>query len=106
FRPEVTEFQRDNVKARFLDLQNKCLRDGKPYIREIVGGEPNGGEGAERGFEQGYVVRFASQGDRNYYVGTPTIADPAHDAFKAFVGPLLEPGPGGVLVFDFDAGHA
>ena len=53
--------------------------------------------------EQGFVVTFASAGDRNYYVGEPVISDsrfidPVHADFKAFVGPLLA--PGGVLVFD------
>jgi hypothetical protein len=45
---------------------------------------------------------LASQGDRNFYVGEPIVADPAHfdhehAAFKAFVGPLLA----GAQVFDF-----
>ena len=52
----------------------------------------------------------APGGDRNYYVGQPVIDpvhaqfyDPAHLAFKNFVGPMLETPvvPGGVFVFDF-----
>lgn len=105
FRTTALPADRDEVKRRFLALGDACRRDGRPYILDIVAGEPNGGEGAERGFEQGFVLRFASEGDRNYYVGTPVVSDPkccdpAHDAFKRIVGPLLAE-DGGVLVFDF-----
>ena len=53
------------------------------------------------------MLRFASEGDRNYYCGGPIVTDaalydPAHDAFKHFVGPLLADATG-VLVFDFAA---
>lgn len=101
FRPDASAEERAEVKRRFLALGSQCLRDGRPYIRDVVGGEPNGGEGAERGFEQGFVLRFASEGDRNYYIGTPSITDPAHEAFKRFVGPLLAHDEAPVLVFDF-----
>jgi hypothetical protein len=39
---------------------------------------------------------------RNYFVGRPFHFpyDPHHDAFKQFVGPLLDP-KDGVIVFDF-----
>ncbi len=68
------------------------------------------GEGASQGFEQRIVVTFKSQGDRNYYVGQPVVTDsnycdPAHQAFKDFVGPLLERDDAGnvtgVIVMDF-----
>ena len=106
-KPSVSDTERDEVVRRFLALGQACLRDGQPYIREIVAGRPNGGEGAERGFELGFVLRFASEGDRNYYCGGPIVTDaalcdPAHDAFKHFVGPLLADATG-VLVFDFAA---
>ena len=107
FDPSVLAAAREDVKRRFLALGDACRRAGRPYIRDIVAGEPNGGEGAERGFEQGFVLRFASEGDRNYYVGEPVVSDPAcrdpaHDAFKQVVGPLLAK-EAGVLVFDFAA---
>lgn len=105
-RPDAAAAARAEVVRSFLDLGRTCLRDGRPYIRDIAAGPANGGEGAERGFELGFVLRFASEGDRNFYAGTPVIndpalMDPAHAAFKAFVGPLLA--PDGVLVFDFAA---
>lgn len=99
----VSESDRAEVTRRFLALGQACLRDGKPYIRDIVAGTPNGGEGVERGYELGFVLRFASEGDRNFYAGVPNPTDPAHKAFQGFVGPLLA--EGGVLVFDFATGR-
>ncbi|MDX7949591.1 Dabb family protein [Lichenihabitans sp. Uapishka_5] len=100
---------RAEVVRRFLDLGRTCQRDGRPYIRDIVAGAANGGEGAERGFELGFVLRFDSEGDRNFYAGTPAIDDPAlmdaaHAAFKLFMRPLLA--PEGVLAFDFSPGSS
>ncbi len=105
-KPSSSEADQDEVMRRFLALKQVCRRDGRSYIREIVAGGPNGGEGMERGFELGFVLRFTSEGDRNYYCGGPVVTDPAffdpaHEAFKAFVGPLLA--EDGVLVFDFTA---
>lgn len=107
FDAAVTPADRQEAKRRFLALGDACRRGGHPYILGVVAGEPNGGERAEHGFEQGFVLRFASEGDRNYYVGSPIVSDPAHldpahAAFKTFVGPLLAQ-PDGVLVFDFSA---
>lgn len=92
------------VMRRFLALKNKCLRNGKPYILAIEAGNQNSGEGADQELEQGFIVSFKSEGDRNYYVGHPIVtdrmfADPAHDAFKRYVGNKLD--KNGVIVFDF-----
>jgi len=100
----TTDAQKEEVKTRFLALQQLCKRDGKRYIVSIDTGSNNSGEGADQGLEQGFIVTFKSQGDRNYYVGQPVVTDPnyyepAHQAFKDFVGPLLD--QGGALVFDF-----
>lgn len=108
FASGVSAAQREEARSRFLALRHTAHRDGAPYIAEIVAGEQCSGEGADRGFELAVVVRFASEGDRNYYVGAPIIGDPAscdpvHHAFKEAVGPLLAPGPDGVLVVDFRA---
>lgn len=66
------------------------------------------GEGADQGLEQGFIVTFNSEGDRNYYVGQPVVTDsgfydPKHQAFKDFVGPLLA-STAAALVFDFTVG--
>ncbi len=100
----VTTEQRLEAKRRFLALQGECLRDGRPYIVSIETGAQSSGEGADQGLEQGFIVTFASEGDRNFYVGQPLVAnaayyDGAHQEYKEFVGPLLA--PGGVVVFDF-----
>ena len=102
YQADIPDATRQDVIARFLALA-ETERDGTPYIESIVGGPPAGGEGGEAGFEHGFVLTFASAGDRNYYVGEPVITDsrffdPVHAEFKSFVGPLLA--PGGVLVFD------
>jgi hypothetical protein len=102
YRPEVTDETRATVVERFLALAS-ATRDGEPYIVSIVGGSPTGGEGVDGGFHHGFVVTFASEGDRNFYVGEPVLpdelhADPDHAAFKRFAGPLLA--PQGALVFD------
>ena len=103
----VTAAQREDAKQRFLALAKKSLRDGKPYIVSIETGLQNSGQGTDQNFEQGFIVTFKSEGDRNYYVGLPFVKDAkfrdgAHQAFKEFVRPLLA--PSGILVFDFRVG--
>jgi hypothetical protein len=100
------------VERRFRALADAPHPDGSgPYILSIASGRQSSHEGASHGFELGFVVRFLSEGDRNTYVGEPFVSDPAlvdgeHAAFKDFVGPLLAPGPDGVLVFDFSDAQA
>lgn len=103
---------------RFVELQEKCLRkDGTRYVVSIETGIQNSCEKHGRGYQQGFLVTFQSEGDRNYYVGTPLVTDPSyydlvHDRYKADVGAHLEPTPepppapapganDGALVFDF-----
>jgi hypothetical protein len=102
--PGVTDAQKEEAKTRFLALQDLCIRNGERYIISIDTGSNISGEGASQGLEQGFIVTFKSQGDRNYYVGQPVVMNPnhyesAHQAFKDFVGPLLD--TNGSLVFDF-----
>lgn len=103
----ITSEQKTAVRRKFLSLKKRCIRNGKPYIQSIEAGSQISGEGVGGGFEDGFLVTFKSQGDANYYIGTPIIKDPkffdpAHEAFKKFVGPLLRQpaNPSGVLVFD------
>jgi hypothetical protein len=102
FDHSVTSEDKKLVMKKFLSLKQKCLKNNKPYILSVEAGLANSPEGADQGFEQGYVVTFASEADRNYYVGKPffTNFDPAHDEFKNFVGPLLMKQEG-AFVFDF-----
>lgn len=107
FKPDVSDVLRSEVESQVLALADSEHRDGSGrYIVSITLGLQNSPEGLGHGFEFGFRVRFASEGDRNYYVGQPFVTSPAlfdlrHDAFKHFVGPLLHPGPSGVLVFDY-----
>lgn len=101
FAAHVDAAAKAEVERRFRALQSEPDPERGRYILSIDAGEQASGEGAGGGFELGFVVRFASEGDRNYYVGAPVQSDPAffdpaHAAFKEFVGPLVE----GVLVYD------
>jgi len=104
YRDGTTEKQREEIRRRFTALAMQAKRDGKPYIISIETGKQSSGEGVDGGFEEAFVVTFRSEGDRNYYVGTPVVEnaafyDPEHQKFKEFVGPFLA--ENGVLVFDF-----
>ena len=103
--------QRSEIAKRFLALQRESLRNGQPYIMSIEYGLQNSGEGADLGLQEGFIVTFKSEGDRNYYVGRPIITDPAyyepaHQAFKDFVGPYINDSGDspGAVVFDFCVG--
>ena len=101
----VSPEQKQEVIRRFLALKTLSKRNGAPFILSIETGSDISGEGLDQCFEQGFIVTFTSQGDRNYYVGQPVVTDPsfydpAHQAFKDFVGPLIDQG-GGAFVFDF-----
>ena len=111
YAASVTNAQKAAVRRRFLALKKLCVRGGKPYILSIAAGSQISGEGAGGGFEDGFVVAFRSQGDANYYIGSPIVTepgffDPAHEAFKNFVGPFLRrtANSSGVLVFDMADG--
>ena len=102
-RDDATDADRREVDRRFRALAD-TERDGRRYIRRIRSGPQISPEGQGHGYQLGFVVEFDSEGDRNWYLGRPFVAedadfDPEHDAFKQFVGPLLAP-EGGVLVFD------
>jgi hypothetical protein len=104
----VSADQKKQIRNRFLSLAQECQRGGKPYVISIETGGQNSGEGVDQELEQGFIVTFKSEGDRNYYVGRGIVQksgnyDPAHDAFKAYVGQYLHTpiDPTGVVVFDF-----
>ena len=104
YKPGTAAAMRAEVTMRFLRLAQDSRRpDGSHPVRSIEMGMQNSGEGADAGLQQAFIVTFASEGDRNFYVGKPVIMDPAwfdpaHEAFKNFAGPALEK----VVVFDFD----
>ena len=105
FKLEVTATEKQAAVEKFLELKQSAVRNGKPYISSIISGSQNSHEGLHMGFEQAFIVTFESEGDRNYYVGTPLVTDPQyfdakHNDFKKFIKPLLLDNKG-ALVFDF-----
>ncbi|MFG2950016.1 Dabb family protein [Streptomyces adustus] len=107
FKPGTSAKEQAETTRRFRSLKTDAVRHGKPYITSLESGTQTSGEGLGRGMQQGYIVTFASEGDRNYYVGKPIVTDPefydpAHESFKNFVRPLLE----GAIVFDFGPGRS
>lgn len=104
FADSATTEQRDHAIDFFRSLIGS-ERNARPYIESISGGAQESGEEGANEFEYGFIVRFRSVGDRNYYVGEPLVSDPdyydpQHAAFKREVGPLLR-SHNGVQVLDF-----
>jgi hypothetical protein len=104
FRPTALVAEAEEVVRRFLALGHECVRDGEPYIESIETGPQLSIEGAGEGFDRAFLLTFSSEGDLNYYLGRPAVEapgsfDPAHDAFKEFVGPFVD--TAGIVAFDF-----
>ncbi|PPG83200.1 stress responsive protein [Rathayibacter sp. AY1G1] len=104
FRPTALVAEADEVTRRFLALADECVRDGRPYIESIETGPQLSIEGAGEGFDRAFLLTFSSEGDLHYYLGRPAVEDPAHwdpahDAFKEFVGPFVD--TAGIVAFDF-----
>lgn len=105
YAPSTTRAQRREIEDRFHALA-ASRRDGKRYIVSIESGAQNSHEDHHCGLEHGFIVTFRSEGDRNYYVGTPLIQnsqfyDASHNEFKKFITPHLDQQSPSVLVFDF-----
>jgi hypothetical protein len=105
YKSDTTTAQKNDIACAFLALRTACLSPndnpnftsaGSPYILDIIAGSNNSSEEPARGYEHAYIVTFSSGPQRDYYVNQ----DPAHDAFKKKVGPLLEK----VVVTDFTDG--
>ena len=88
-----------HVAASFAALEQECVRDDKRYILSIEGGSQSSTEEPGEAWTVGFIMRFATESDRDFYVGGE---DAAHESFKNYVGPLLA--PAGVAVFDFTDG--
>jgi hypothetical protein len=110
YKEDITEDQRQLIKKQFMALKNGSKRNGIPYIASIISGSQSSLEGLSKGYEQAFIVTFRSEGDRNFYVGTPAVSDPQyydqlHSEFKNFIEPFLRDGENGILVFDFKVDH-
>jgi len=104
FRRDVSLLQREEVLQRYAHLVQDARRaDGRKLIVSMEGGWQNSGEPTVRGYDLGFVLTFASEGDRNFFIGRPVVTEPgffdtAHMAFRAFALPLLS----SVQAFDYD----
>ncbi|OJJ45056.1 hypothetical protein ASPZODRAFT_70217 [Penicilliopsis zonata CBS 506.65] len=87
-----------DVCARMLALKEQCLDpiSQKPYILGSSGGIDNSIEGKQYGITHAFVVEFASEDDREYYVRR----DPVHAAFVKSLDGVVEKGQ----VVDFTDG--
>jgi hypothetical protein len=107
YREDVDETDQRHIEQRFHELQ-ASMRDGRRYVLSIESGSQDSLECLGQGYQQAYIVSFASKGDRNYYVGEPLITDPVlydsmHHAFKSLIAAFISDRPGSVVVFDFAA---
>ncbi|CCX30053.1 hypothetical protein FPQ18DRAFT_356853 [Pyronema domesticum] len=82
----------------FLELKEKCVNPEtmEPYLLDVRGGKDCSPEGIQGGITHAFVVEFAGESDRDYYLKH----DPAHLAFVEMVGNIVEK----VQVIDFVPG--
>lgn len=104
YKESVTDAQKQVATERFMNLANTARRNNEPYVISIETGHQNSLEHLDQNLQQAFIVTFKSEGDRNYYVGSPIITDPeyidaSHEDFKKFITPLLV--EDGVIVFDY-----
>ncbi|KAL9136277.1 MAG: hypothetical protein Q9175_002508 [Cornicularia normoerica] len=88
FKPSVEHSTIQNACNRMVDLRNQCVHptSKKPYITTSSGGRQNSPEGNKADYSHAFVVEFASEEDRKYYVEE----DPAHLEFKKSLKELVE----------------
>ena len=87
FHPHVTADQKLTLARDFAALKTQI-----PTIVAFEAGRNNSPEGLSHGFEDGWLISFASEADRDAY-----LPHPAHQAFVASIGPLVKE----ALVFDY-----
>ncbi|KAI5818020.1 hypothetical protein BZA77DRAFT_278249 [Pyronema omphalodes] len=97
-----TNEQKQQIKDvcnSFLELKEKCVNPetGGPYLLDVRGGRDCSVEGVQGGITHAFVVEFAGESDRDYYLKH----DPAHRAFVEMVGGIVEE----VQVVDFVPGR-
>ncbi|KAK2609371.1 hypothetical protein QQS21_002152 [Conoideocrella luteorostrata] len=81
FKPEATPEAIKQCCNEMLGLKDQCVLSstGKPYITASKGGKDISIEGLQNGFTHIFVVEFASDADRDFYVKEDKI----HHAFVA-----------------------
>ncbi|KAL5045804.1 hypothetical protein BDW71DRAFT_183423 [Aspergillus fruticulosus] len=88
----------NDLCTRMLSLKDKCIHptSQKPYILSSSGGADNSPEGMQGGITHAFVVEFANEEDRAYYLEK----DPAHLEFVGSLKDVVEK----AQVVDFTSG--
>jgi hypothetical protein len=87
YKDGTTASQKAELLRRFRELP---ARTG--LIHQFEGGPNNSPEGLAHGFEEGFLVTFLSEADREAY-----LPHPAHKEFVAFLSDFVRE----ALVFDY-----
>ncbi|PVH94127.1 hypothetical protein DM02DRAFT_573372 [Periconia macrospinosa] len=88
FKKSASSFHIKEITSKMLALKKSCINPttNRPYIKSITGGKDNSKENLQNGLTHAFIVKFASDEDRDFYVNE----DPVHKAFKDAAGPHLE----------------
>jgi len=97
YKPEATEDDKRAVIRNCLALKDNCKNPttGEPYILSLEAGK-NFSKETNVAFEHAYVIHFANEADRQYYL----YSDQAHKAWEG----SLQAVDRRVAVFDFVPG--
>ncbi|PLB54769.1 stress responsive A/B barrel domain protein [Aspergillus steynii IBT 23096] len=95
FKADVSAEVIKDASSRLLALKDACVHptSQQPYVKSVSGGVDNSPEGISGGITHAFVMEFANEEDRAYYVSQ----DPAHKAFVQSLDGLVEK----VQVIDF-----
>ncbi len=87
YKDGVAPSQKSELVRRFSELPSRI-----PAVHDFEWGRNNSPEALARGFEDGFLVTFLSEADRDLY-----LPHPAHREFVAFIEPVVRD----ALVFDY-----
>lgn len=87
YKDGTGEDQKAEVGRRFAELSKRIS-----LMHQFEAGRNNSPEGLAKGYEDGFLVTFLSEQDRDAY-----LPHPAHQEFVAFIGPFIKE----ALVFDY-----
>ena len=99
FAPDASKILIDDICTRMLALRRECVQPEtkENYIVSLEGGKDVSLEGKHKGYTHIFVVTFANETDRNYYVRQ----DEAHLRYsRSLQGTGTE-----VMVVDFQDGQ-
>ncbi|KAF2845749.1 hypothetical protein T440DRAFT_472392 [Plenodomus tracheiphilus IPT5] len=98
FKEGTSSFAVKEITSKFFGLKKSCVHPStrRPYIISISGGKDISIEKLQSGVSHAFVLQFHSNADRDFYVNE----DPAHQAFKAAAGAVVEK----TIVVDYQDG--